>query len=76
MAVLESEIKEKIGNAFPDSEFEIIDLAGDGDHYELRIKSPAFKGLSKVAQHKLVYAALSDSIGGRLHALALKTEEL
>lgn len=76
MPILESDIKEKISKAFPSAEFKITDLAGDGDHYQLHIKAVEFKGLTKIAQHKLVYAALSDCIGGQLHALALKTEEL
>lgn len=59
--------------AFPDAEIEITDLAGDGDHYRARIVSEAFKGLARVRQHQLVYAALGGRMGGELHALALET---
>ena len=59
--------------AFPDGEIVIDDLAGDGDHYRARIVSSAFKGLSRVRQHQLVYAALQGRMGGELHALALET---
>lgn len=59
--------------AFPDAEIEIDDLAGDGDHYRARIASKAFKGLPRVRQHQLVYAALGGRMGGELHALALET---
>ena len=59
--------------AFPDAEIEITDLAGDGDHYRARIVSDAFKGLARVRQHQLVYAALGGRMGGELHALALET---
>ena len=59
--------------AFPDAEIEITDLAGDGDHYRARIASDAFKGLARVRQHQLVYAALGGRMGGELHALALET---
>ncbi len=59
--------------AFPDAEIAIDDLAGDGDHYRARIKSPAFAGLPRVRQHQLVYAALKGKVGGELHALALET---
>jgi stress-induced morphogen len=59
--------------AFPDAEIEIVDLAGDGDHYRARIVSTAFSGLSRVRQHQLVYAALKGRMGGELHALALET---
>ncbi len=58
---------------FPDAEIEIVDLAGDGDHYRARIVSTAFAGLSRVRQHQLVYAALKGRMGGELHALALET---
>jgi stress-induced morphogen len=59
--------------AFPDAEIEIVDLAGDGDHYRARIVSTAFAGLPRVRQHQLVYAALKGRMGGELHALALET---
>jgi stress-induced morphogen len=39
----------------------------------VRIVSSAFDGKSRVAQHKLVYDALGSSVGGAIHALALKT---
>ena len=58
---------------FPDADIEVQDLAGDGDHYRARIVSPAFKGLPRVRQHQLVYAALKGRMGGELHALALET---
>ena len=35
--------------------------------------SPAFEGLSRIEQHKLVYGALGSDVGGAIHALALKT---
>ena len=66
---LEAVLKE----GFPDAEIEIQDLAGDGDHYKARIVSTAFKGLPRVRQHQLVYAALKGKMGGELHALALET---
>ena len=58
---------------FPDASIEVQDLAGDGDHYKARIVSAAFKGLPRVRQHQLVYAALKGKMGGELHALALET---
>ena len=32
-----------------------------------------FRGLSRVRQHQIVYAALRGRMGGELHALALQT---
>ncbi len=51
----------------------IDDLAGDGDHYAATVVSEAFRGKSRVEQHKMVYDALKGQMGGALHALALKT---
>ena len=38
-----------------------------------KIASGAFRGLPRVRQHQLVYAALKGGMGGELHALALET---
>ena len=76
MPILQSDLHDKISKAFPQAEIVITDLAGDGDHYQLHIKAAEFHGLSRVAQHKLVYKALEDCIGTSLHALALTTEAI
>ena len=67
------EIEARIQAAFPDANIVVIDLAGDGDHWAARITSAAFVGKSRIQQHKLVYAAIGDQLGGDLHALALQT---
>jgi len=67
------ELQSYLRAAFADSQIEIVDLAGDGDHYRAKVVSSAFKGLSRVRQHQLVYAALKGRMGGELHALALET---
>jgi stress-induced morphogen len=68
-----AELEADLKAAFPDAEIVIEDLAGDGDHYRARITSEAFRGLPRVRQHQLVYAALKGKVGGELHALALET---
>jgi stress-induced morphogen len=73
MAMSAEDIKGYVREAFPDAQFELRDLAGDGDHYELIISAKAFRGISRVAQHQMVYAALKGHMGSTLHALALKT---
>ncbi len=50
-----------------------------GGHFQLTLMSPAFSGQSGVARHRLVYQALGDLMGGKIHALsitALAPEEL
>lgn len=74
MAMQADEIEHLIKQALPDAEVEIRDLAGDGDHYAARVVAQEFVGLSRVAQHKLVYEALGGRMGGALHALQLTTQ--
>ena len=40
-------------------------------HFRVVVVSSAFEGLSPVARHKLVYAALADEIAAGLHALGI-----
>ena len=73
MGMKAAEIEAYIKAAFPDAEIEMKDLAGDDNHWAATIKSSAFKGKSRVAQHQMVYAALKGNMGGVLHALQLQT---
>jgi stress-induced morphogen len=73
MPMSQDALEAALREGFPDAQIEVQDLAGDGDHYKARIVSAAFKGLSRVRQHQLVYAALKGRMGGELHALALET---
>ena len=58
----------------PDAEVEMIDLAGDNDHWKAIVISESFRGLPRVRQHQKVYAAIGEKMGGELHALALETK--
>lgn len=73
MPMTQADLEASLREAFPDAQIAIEDLAGDGDHYRARIVSAAFKGLPRVRQHQMVYAALKGKMGGELHALALET---
>ena len=45
---------------------------GGETHFRVKIISPAFKGLTKLASHRAVYAVLADDMKeGGIHALAL-----
>jgi len=50
-----------------------VEVGGDGHHFEARIVSPAFRGLSRVARHRLVYAAMGDRMREEVHALSMTT---
>ena len=73
MAMHANDIETLIRAALPDAAVTITDLAGDGDHYAAHVVSAAFVGKPRIAQHKLVYAALGTRMGGELHALQLTT---
>lgn len=68
-----ADIEALIKTALPDAAIEIVDLAGDGDHYKAVVVSSAFAGKTRVQQHQMIYAALEGRMGGELHALALET---
>ena len=42
-----------------------------GGHYRLRLVSARFRGLSRVARHRLVYDALDTLMRSEVHALAM-----
>jgi stress-induced morphogen len=73
MAMQIEELEGLLLEAFPDAEVRVEDLAGDGDHYKATIRTAAFAGKNRVAQHQMVYAALQGRMGSQLHALALDT---
>jgi len=73
MAMTAEALEALLRQALPDADIHIQDLAGDNDHYKATIRSAAFAGKSRVAQHQMVYAALKGAMGGDLHALALDT---
>lgn len=73
MPMSAAEVERAILSALPGATVEIIDLAGDGDHYSAVVTAPQFAGLNRVAQQRLVYNALGGRMGGVLHALKLTT---
>lgn len=77
MAIEAHTIEALIQEAFPTAKVVIDDLAGDGNHYAATVIAEEFKGLNRVKQHQMVYAALKgkmDGANGELHALALTTK--
>ncbi|EWY42000.1 ATP-binding protein [Skermanella stibiiresistens SB22] len=73
MAMDAANIESLIREGIPGAEVRIEDLRGDGDHYAAHVEAAAFKGKTRVQQHKMVYDALQGRMGGELHALALQT---
>ena len=68
-----NELKERIEAALPGAAVAVEDLTGGGDHFRAEVESDRFAGLSRIQQHKLVYDIFGAELGGRIHALSLKT---
>jgi stress-induced morphogen len=64
------ELKARIEDGIPGASAMVT---GDGHHFNAVVSSPAFSGLSRIAQHRLVYDVFGDELGGRIHALAIQT---
>jgi BolA protein len=77
-------IRTKLASTFAPLHLEVIDQshhhAGHGgahpegeSHFLVKITAEAFRGKSRVEQHRLVNAALGDLVGKRVHALAIQS---
>jgi acid stress-induced BolA-like protein IbaG/YrbA len=52
---------------------EVLAVDGDGRHWTALVVSHAFDGLSRVARHQRVYAALGERMREEVHALSMIT---
>jgi stress-induced morphogen len=67
------ELKARIEAGIPGAEAEVS--SPDDVHFTARVRAPAFAGLSRIQQHRLVYDVFEPGeLGGAVHALSLKTE--
>ncbi|TNF64829.1 MAG: BolA family transcriptional regulator [Rhodobacteraceae bacterium] len=80
------QIARKLTDAFAPSRLEVVDDSerhrghagyqeGGQSHFNVVIRSPRFKGLSRLARHRAVHDALGPELIGRIHALALDIGE-
>jgi stress-induced morphogen len=67
------ELKLRIEAAIPQAQAEVSDLTGGGDHFQATVTAPAFAGMSRIEQHRLVYDVFGDEVGGPIHALSIRT---
>ncbi|HEY2160949.1 MAG TPA: BolA/IbaG family iron-sulfur metabolism protein [Solirubrobacteraceae bacterium] len=70
MSATPEELKQRIEAGIPGARAEVN---GDGQHFNAVVAAPAFDGLSRIAQHRLVYDVFGDEVGGRIHALSIQT---
>ncbi len=67
-------MKVRLKNSFENAIIEVKDLNGGGDHIEVAIKYPGFKGMTRIEQHQAVMKVFEAELKtGELHALVLKT---
>lgn len=64
------EIKRLIEAGLPGS---VVEVEGDGRHFNAVIVTPAFAGRTMLQQHQMVYATLGDLMQGAIHALSMRT---
>ncbi len=81
-----AEIEEKLRAAFSPGLLEVVDDSeahrghsgfqeGGESHWNVRIASERFAGMSRLARHRAVHAAIGPDIIARIHALALDISE-
>jgi BolA protein len=78
-------IAQKLRAAFSPTQLDVLDESelhhghagwreGGETHFRVRIVSPAFAGLSRVAMHRAINAALAAELAGSVHALAIEAK--
>lgn len=65
------ELKSRIEAGIPGA---LATVNGDGHHFNAIVKAPAFRGLSRIAQHRMVYDVFGAEVGDRIHALSIQTQ--
>lgn len=81
---MKERITEKLNAALAPVSLEVIDEShnhlghsgwreGGETHFRVRIAAERFRGLTRIAQHRLVTDALPAELSERVHALALET---
>jgi acid stress-induced BolA-like protein IbaG/YrbA len=72
VSVTNEELKSRIEAGIPGASAQVT---GDGHHFQAVVSADAFRGLSRLAQHRLVYDVFGSEIGDRIHALSIQTKE-
>ncbi len=71
MSATPEELKTRIEEGIPGARAEVD---GDGHHFNAVVSAAAFAGLSRIAQHRLVYDVFGSEVGDRIHALSIQTK--
>ncbi len=76
------EIRTRLEASFAPQALEVVDESeahrghagwreGGETHFRVAIVAPAFAGMTRIAQHRAIHAALGPDLVRRIHALAL-----
>ncbi|XDA99466.1 BolA family protein [Sulfitobacter sp. LCG007] len=79
------EIEDRLRQAFAPRRLAVVDDSeshrghagfqeGGGSHFNVEIRSEAFRGMSRIGRHRAIHAALGPELMGRIHALALDVD--
>jgi stress-induced morphogen len=71
MSATPDELKERIEAGIPGA---VAKVSGDGHHFNAVVSAAAFNGLTRIAQHRLVYDVFGAEVGDRIHALSIQTK--
>jgi stress-induced morphogen len=71
MSATPDELKDRIEAGIPGA---VAEVTGDGHHFNAVVSAPAFNGLTRIAQHRLVYDVFGAEVGDRIHALSIHTK--
>lgn len=81
-----SEIHARLAAAFTDARIHVHDDSeshrghggwreGGETHFNISIATPAFAGMTRLARHRAVHAALGADLVARIHAIGLTLED-
>lgn len=83
MGLVKDRIVQTLGDSFNPSFLEVVDESdqhkghggwreGGETHFRVRIESPAFAGMSRLAIHRAINEVLASELADRVHALAIE----
>ena len=73
----QDQMLQRLKQAYPNSEIEVVDLTGTSNHWEVSIQSKVFHGLSRIKQHQHVMEVFGPELKtGEVHALSIRTQSL
>ena len=67
-------VEDTIRAGLPEATVKVLDPQNDKTHLQAIVISENFAGKTRIARHRMVYAALGNAFSENLHALALATK--